>query len=79
MQYRIKQMQKNGQQYYFPQWRGRWFWRRFVWWGGEDNCSPKTVFTTSMHEALQEIEMHKEDCKKKALEVPDKTIYHYIN
>ena len=79
MEYRIKEVQKYGKTYYYPQWRGNWFWRRFVWWGGEDNLTAKTVFTTSMDEALQEIEMDKEDRKKKALEVPDKTIYNYIN
>ena len=79
MQYRIKEIQKYGQKYYYPQWKKRWFWRRFVWWGGEDGYTPRTVFTTSMDEALQEIETDKEDRKKKALVVPNKTIYHYIN
>jgi len=32
-----------------------------------------------MDEALQEIELDKEDRKKKAVEVPNKTIYYYIN
>jgi hypothetical protein len=79
MQYRIKEIQKYGQKYYYPQWKKRWLWRRFVWWGGEDGYTPRTVFTTSMDEALQEIETDKEDRRKKALEVPNKTVYHYIN
>ena len=79
MQYRIKEIQKYGQTYYYPQWKKSWFWRRFVWWGGEDGYTPKTVFTTSMDEALQEIEEDKEDRRKKALVVPNKTVYHYIS
>lgn len=79
MQYRIKEKVVNGQTFYYPQYKKFLFWRRFVWWGGEDGYTPKTVFTISMDEALQEIEEDKEDRKKKALEVPNKTIYHYIS
>lgn len=78
MEYRIKEIEEYGKTYYYPQWKKRWFWRRFVWWGGEDGTTPHTVFYTSMEAALQEIEIDKENRKQKALEKPKQTIYHYI-
>lgn len=79
MQYRVKEVEEHGRTYYYPQWKKRWFWRRFVWWGGEDGTTPHTVFFKDMAGALREIEEHKEYLKEKALEVPKKTKYHYVN
>jgi len=79
MEYRIKEVEEYGKTYYYPQWKKRWFWRRFVWWGGEDGTTPHTVFYTTMEAALQEIEIDKENRKQKALEVPKETKYHYVN
>ena len=78
MQYRIKEIKVNGQSYFYPQWKKRWFWRRFIWWGGEDGRSPRTVFYRDMAEALQVIAKDKEYRKNKALETPNKPIFHYI-
>jgi len=78
MEYRIKEEKVNGQLYFYPQWKKRWFWRRFVWWGGEDGTTPHTAFYRDMAGALREIAEDKENRKKKAMETPNKPIYHYI-
>jgi len=79
MQYRVKEVVENGRSYFYPQYKKRWFWRRFVWWGGEDGTTPHTVFYTEMSKALWEIEKHKEYLKMKAQAEPDKTVYHPIH
>lgn len=79
MQYRIKEVVENGKTYYYPQYKKHWFWRRFVWWGGEDGYTPKTVWYKYKEEALEAIEADKEYRKQKALEVPKETKYHYVN
>jgi len=79
MEYRIKEVEKNGESYFYPQYKKFLFWRRFVWWGGEDGLTPKTVWYKYKEEALEAIEADKENRKQKALEVPKKTIYHYID
>lgn len=79
MKYRIKEVVENGKTYYYPQKKKRWFWRRFVWWGGEDGTTPHTVFYDSMAGALREIEDHKEYLKEKAVEKPAQTIFHYVD
>lgn len=80
MQYRIKEENiGNGTKIYYPQYKKFLFWRRFVWWGGEDGTFPHTQFRRSFEEALQLIEEDKEYRKQKALEVPKKTVYHPIH
>ena len=79
MEYRIKEVEENGKTYFYPQKKKRWFWRRFVWLGGEDGYTPHTVFYTDMAGALREIEDHKEYLKQKAVEVTKKTIYHPVH
>lgn len=78
MEYRIKEVEENGKIYFYPQYKKRWMWRRFVWWGGEDGTTPHTVFFQDMADALKEIEEHKEYLKKKTVEKPKETIYHYV-
>ena len=78
MEYRVKEVEEHGYKYYYPQKKKRWFWRRFVWWGGEDGTTPHTVFYQDMAKALQEIEEHKEYLKQKAVKKSKETIYHYI-
>lgn len=78
MEYRIKEVQENGRTYFYPQKKKRWFWRRFVWWGGEDGTTPHTVWYKYKEEALEHIEDYKKYFEQKALEVPKKTIYHSI-
>jgi hypothetical protein len=79
MKYRIKEKVVNGQTFYYPQYKKLLFWRRFVWWGGEDGTFPHTVFYSEMSKALWEIEKYKEKLKKQALVGPNKTVYHYID
>lgn len=79
MEYRIKEVEEHGKKWFYPQWKKRWFWRRFVWWGGEDGYTPHTVFYDSMAGALREIEDHKEYLKQKALEKPKQVIYHPVH
>jgi hypothetical protein len=79
MQYRIKQVDKNGRTYFYPQYKKFLFWRRFVWWGGEDGTFPHTLFCTNMENALVEIKNDERRRREKSLEVPKKTIYHYID
>lgn len=79
MQYRVKEVVENGKSYFYPQYKKCWFWRRFVWWGGEDGTTPHTVFYSEMSKALWEIEKHKEYLKEKAQAGPDKTVYHYLD
>jgi hypothetical protein len=79
MKYRIKEKIVNGKSFYYPQYKKLLFWRRFVWWGGEDGTFPHTVFYTDKNDALKEIEEDKAYRLEKALEVPNKTIFHYIN
>jgi hypothetical protein len=79
MQYRIKEVIENGKSYFYPQYKKRWFWRRFVWWGGEDGFTPYTVFYGNHNVALEAIEADKEYRKQKGLEVPRKNVYHYIH
>jgi hypothetical protein len=79
MQYRIKQVEKYGRTYFYPQYKKFLFWRRFVWWGGEDGRTPKTVWHKYKEDALEAIEADKEYRKEKVLEVSKKTIYHYVD
>lgn len=60
MQYRIKEVIVNGKSFYYPQWKKRWFWRRFVWYGGEDGTSPFTSYYMDKTTALWRIEQDKE-------------------
>ena len=79
MQYRIKEVEENGKTYFYPQYKKRWFWRRFVWWGGEDGYTPHTVWYKYKEEALEAIEADKEWRKEKALEKPKQVVYHSVN
>lgn len=79
MQYRIKEVEENGKSYFYPQYKKFLFWRRFVWWGGEDGTFPHTVWYKYKEEALEVIKADKEWRKQKALEVPKETKYHYVN
>lgn len=79
MQYRVKEVIENGKSFYYPQYKKRWLWRRFVWWGGEDGTTPYTVFYTTMEAALQEIEIDKENRKQKTLEKPKQVVYHPVH
>ncbi len=79
MQYRIKEVEENGKTYFYPQYKKFLFWRRFVWWGGEDGTTPHTVWYKYKEEALEAIEADKEWRKQIALEVPKQTKYHYVN
>lgn len=76
MQYRVKEVVENGKSYFYPQYKKRWFWRRFVWWGGEDGHTAYRVFHTSVDKALMAIE---EDKQKRAIKPePRKIIYHIV-
>lgn len=77
MQYRVKEVVENGKSYYYPQYKKRWFWRRFVWWGGEDGYTPYTAFYLNLKDALWEIENDKESRKIQNPE-PRKIIYHTV-
>tara|TARA_R110000868_G_scaffold87240_2_gene244132 strand:+ start:819 stop:1058 length:240 start_codon:yes stop_codon:yes gene_type:complete len=79
MQYRIKEVKEPEATYFYPQYKKFLFWRRFVWWGGEDGYTPKTVWYKYKEEALEAIENDKIKRREKALEVPKKTIYHCID
>jgi hypothetical protein len=79
MQYRIKQVDKNGRTYFYPQYKKFLFWRRFVWWGGEDGTFPHTLFCTDKDDALKEITDDKFNRFKKSLEIPKKNVYHYVD
>jgi hypothetical protein len=79
MQYRIKEKVVNGKSFYYPQYKKFLFWRRFVWLGGEDGTFPHTLFCRDKDDALREIEEDKTYNLEKSLEVPKKTIYHYID
>lgn len=74
MQYRIKEVVENGRSYYYPQYKKRWFWRRFVWWGGEDGTTPNTVFFPTLQGALEEIKADK--LIKRDAPEPRKIVYH---
>ncbi len=78
MQYRIKEKVVNGTSFYYPQYKKFLFWRRFVWWGGEDGTFPHTAFYIDKDSALKRIADDKLDCLNKSLEPSDKTVYHYI-
>lgn len=79
MQYRIKQVERYGSNYYYPQYKKFLLWRRLVWYGGEDGYTPMTCFYSNKEHALERIEQDKEKRKQKALDKPQETIYHYIN
>ena len=79
MQYRIKEVEKYGEKYYYPQYKKFLFWRRFVWWGGEDGTFPHTLFCTNKDDALKEIADDKLHRLKKSLEIPKKNVYHYVD
>lgn len=79
MKYRIKEKVVNGKSFYYPQYKKFLFWRRFVWWGGEDGTFPHTLFCRDKDDALREIEEDKAYHLEKALEIPKKTVYHYIH
>ena len=79
MQYRIKQVVESGKSYYYPQYKKFLFWRRFFWRGGEDGTVYHTIFCTNIKNALVEIKNDKRRRREEALEVPKKTIYHYID
>jgi hypothetical protein len=79
MKYRIKEKVVNGKSFYYPQYKKFLFWRRFVWWGGEDGTFPHTLFCREKDDALREIEEDKAYYLEKSLEVPKKTVYHYIH
>jgi hypothetical protein len=88
MQYRIKEIEDTGfdpsytklikKNYYYPQYKKFLFWRRFVWWGGEDGRTPRTAFYTTKEDALEAIEADKEERRQKTLEKPKKPIYHTV-
>ncbi len=79
MKYRIKEKVVNGTSFYYPQYKKFLFWRRFVWWGGEDGTFPHTSFYLDKNDAIKEIADHKQYRLKNFLEQSDKTVYHYIN
>jgi hypothetical protein len=76
MQYRIKEVVEDGRSRFYPQWKKGWFWRRFVWWSGEDGTIPRTVIYGDIKDALKEIEEDKEWRKIKPQ--PRTTIYHTV-
>jgi hypothetical protein len=79
MQYRIKEKVESGKSSYYPQYKKFLFWRRFVWWGGEDGTFPHTLFCTNKDDALKAISDDKLHRLKKTLEPSDKVVYHYID
>lgn len=85
MQYRIKEVVENGNSSFYPQWKKRWFWRRFVWYGGEDGTSPFTSYYMDKANAIARIEEDKENRKikedkenRKIKPKPRKIIYHTV-
>lgn len=76
MQYRIKQVKRYGFDCYYPQYKKFFFWKRLVWYGGEDGNVPMTCFYRNKEQALERIKEHQ---KLKALDKPKKPIYHYID
>jgi hypothetical protein len=79
MQYRIKEKVVNGKSFYYPQYKKFLFWRRFVWWGGEDGTFPHTSSYIDKDSALKRIADDKINRLKESLEPPDKVAYHYID
>jgi len=72
MQYRIKEVIENGHSLFYPQYKKRWFWRRFVWFGGEDGFTPYGVAYSNYSSALA----HIEGDKNRKHPEPRKIIYH---
>ena len=79
MKYRIKEVEEYGIPHFYPQFKKSLFWKRFARWGGEDGLTPKTVWYKYKEEALEAIESFKKRRREKALEVPKKNVYHYID
>ena len=79
MQYRIKEKVVNGKSFYYPQYKKFPFWRRFVWWGGEDGTFPHTLFCTSKDAALTEIANDKIRRVKEQSQPSDRIIYHNVD
>ena len=79
MEYRIKEEQIGDFKYFYPQWKKRWFWRRFTYPTGEDGTVMRTKFYSNIEDAKETIAKDKIYHLKKNLAVPKKTIYHYIS
>jgi len=79
MEYRIREVEENGKRWFYPQWKKRWLWRRFVWWGGEDGTTPYTVFYKDKSSAIAHIEGDKNMRIQKANIKPKEIKYHYID
>ena len=79
MEYRIKEEQVGDFKYFYPQWKKRWFWRRFTYPTGEDGTVMRTKFYRDIEDAKETIAKDKMYRLKKSLAVPKKTIYHYIS
>jgi len=79
MKYRIKEKVVNGKSFYYPQYKKFLFWRRFVWWGGEDGTFPHTSFYTDKDSALKRIADDKIRRVKEQSQPSDRTIYHPVH
>lgn len=75
-EYRVKEVREYGRSSFYPQWKKRWFWRRFVWYGGEDGTTPHTVSYGTHSSALAHIEGYKLEREQKP--EPRKIIYHTV-
>lgn len=79
MEYRIKEEQIGDFKYFYPQWKKRWFWRRFTYPTGEDGTVMRTKFYRDIEDAKETIEQDKVYRVLKATAKPKQTIYHYID
>ncbi len=79
MEYRIKEEQIGDVKYFYPQWKKRWFWRRFTYPTSEDGTVMRTKFYRNIEDAKETIEKDKVYRSLKATAKPKQTIYHYVD
>ena len=79
MEYRIKEEQIGDVKYFYPQWRKRWFWRRFTYPTGEDGTVMRTKFYRDIEDAKETITKDKLYRLQQATAKPNQTIYHYVD
>ena len=79
MEYRIKEEQVGDVKYFYPQWKKRWFWRRFTYPTGEDGTVMRTKFYRDIEDAKETIAKDKLYRLQQATAKPNQTIYHYID
>ena len=77
MEYRIKEEQIGDVKYFYPQWKKRWFWRRFTYPTGEDGTVMRTKFYRDIEDAKETIE--KDKVYRLLKPIVKQTIYHYID